>query len=82
MDITCVVLSNGELAKISKEQRAARYEVWQTSLTNPDFGAFARSCGAVGLRVENEGDLAAAVTEALAHPGPALLEIVTDPALM
>ncbi|MGI9645570.1 MAG: thiamine pyrophosphate-binding protein, partial [Ilumatobacteraceae bacterium] len=32
MNITHVLLNNGELGKISKEQRAANWEVWQTSL--------------------------------------------------
>ncbi len=82
MDITCVLLTNGELGKISKEQRAAEYDVWQTSLTNPDFAAFARSCGAMGLRVEGEDGLAPALAEALAHPGPALVEIITDAVLV
>jgi thiamine pyrophosphate-dependent acetolactate synthase large subunit-like protein len=31
--------------------RAARYDVWQTSLHNPDFTAFAELCGAKGFRV-------------------------------
>jgi thiamine pyrophosphate-dependent acetolactate synthase large subunit-like protein len=82
MDITCVVLSNSELGKISKEQRAAHYEVWQTSLTNPDLAAFARSCGALGLRVTSRDELAPALAEALAYSGPALVEILTDPALI
>jgi pyruvate oxidase len=82
MDLTCVVLSNDELGKISKEQRSAEYDVWQTSLTNPDFAAFARSCGALGLRVDNKNDLGSALTEALAHKGPALVEILTDPLLV
>ncbi|MDV3123694.1 thiamine pyrophosphate-binding protein [Mycobacterium sp. 21AC1] len=79
MNITHVLLNNGELAKISDEQRAAEYAVWQTSLHNPDFAAFARNCGAHGVRVTDPADLAAAITEALDHPGPALVEIVTDP---
>ena len=49
MDITHVLLNNNELGKISKEQRAAELDVWQTSLHNPDFAAFADLCGARGL---------------------------------
>jgi pyruvate oxidase len=79
MNITHIVLNNGELAKISDEQRAAEYAVWQTSLHNPDFAAFARNCGAHGIRVTDPADLTAAITQALDHPGPALVEIVTDP---
>jgi thiamine pyrophosphate-dependent acetolactate synthase large subunit-like protein len=79
MNITHILLNNGELAKISDEQRAAEYAVWQTSLHNPDFAAFARNCGALGIRVTEPADLTAAITQALDHPGPALVEIVTDP---
>lgn len=82
MDITVVLLSNGQLGKISKEQRAAELDVWQTSLRNPDFAAFARLCGLHGTRVEAIGDLEQALVAALAHPGPALVEIVADPDLI
>ena len=82
MDITVVLLTNGELGKISKEQRAAEYDVWHTSLHNPDFAAFADSCGAMGHRVEDAGGLDAALRSALAHAGPALVEITTDAALV
>ncbi|OPE52158.1 thiamine pyrophosphate-dependent enzyme, partial [Mycolicibacterium diernhoferi] len=61
------------------EQRAAEYAVWQTSLRNPDFAAFARNCGAHGVRVEDPADLSVAITRALDHRGPALVEIITDP---
>ncbi len=37
MDITHVVMNNSELGKVSKEQRAADYDVGQTSLHNPSF---------------------------------------------
>ena len=48
MNITHVLLNNGQLGKIAKEQRAGEWDVWQTSLHNPDFSAFARNCGALG----------------------------------
>ena len=82
MDLTHVVLNNSELAKISKEQRAAHHDVWQTGLHNPDLGAFARLCGAHGVRVTDPADLDAALAEALAHRGPSLVEVVTDPLLV
>ncbi|MGB1390628.1 MAG: thiamine pyrophosphate-dependent enzyme, partial [Paracoccaceae bacterium] len=34
MDITHILLNNGELGKISKEQRAGEWPVWETSLVN------------------------------------------------
>ena len=82
MNITHVLLNNGELGKISKEQRAAHWDVWQTSLHNPDFSAFAGLCGADGRRVTDPGDLDDAIRAALDHPGPALVEIMTDALLV
>ena len=82
MDLTVVLLDNGELGKISKEQRTADFDVWQTGLHNPDFAAFAELCGAWGRRVTSRHDLGEAISEALAHPGPALVDIVTDTALV
>ena len=79
MDITHILLNNGELAKISEEQRSAEYAVWQTALLNPDFSALARDCGGYGRRVTDPADVGAAITEALRHHGPALVEIITDP---
>lgn len=82
MGITHVLLNNGELGKISKEQRAAEFDVWQTSLHNPSFAEFAELCGAMGRQVTAPNELDAALSEALAHPGPALVEVLTDPLLV
>ncbi|MHC4991357.1 MAG: thiamine pyrophosphate-binding protein, partial [Planctomycetota bacterium] len=35
MNITHLLLNNNELGKISKEQKAGRWHVWQTALSNP-----------------------------------------------
>ena len=43
MNITHVLLNNAQLGKITKEQRAGEWDVWQTSLHNPDFAAYARA---------------------------------------
>ncbi len=82
MDVTHVLLNNNELGKISKEQRAVDYDVWQTSLHNPNFAEFAQLCGAKGIRVTNQNNLDDAIAEAIAHPGPALVEIMTDALLV
>ena len=82
MDLTHVVLNNAELGKISKEQRAADLDVWQTSLHNPDFADLAEVCGAKGIRVTSIDGLDDAIMAALAHRGPALVEVVTDALLV
>ena len=78
MNITHVLLDNSSLGKISKEQRAGHFKVWQTSLHNPDFAEYARLCGALGVRVEGRDGLDDALTRALAHDGPALVHVVAD----
>ncbi|MCE2392090.1 MAG: Rieske 2Fe-2S domain-containing protein [Proteobacteria bacterium] len=82
MNITHVLLNNSELGKITKEQRAGRFEVWKTDLHNPDFSRFAENCGALGLRVRRKSELDTAFAQALAHPGPSLVEILADPELI
>jgi thiamine pyrophosphate-dependent acetolactate synthase large subunit-like protein len=78
LDVTVVLLNNGQLGKISKEQRAGEYAVWQTSLVNPGFAEFAKLCGAMGVRVEDRASLGPVLQQAIAHEGTALVEIMQD----
>ncbi|MCB9838818.1 MAG: Rieske 2Fe-2S domain-containing protein [Phycisphaeraceae bacterium] len=82
MNITHVLLNNNELGKISKEQRAGSWEVWQTALTNPDIAGYVTSCGGLGIRVDRAEELDAAIAEALAFDGPATVEVMTDAELI
>ncbi|MEL6205326.1 MAG: thiamine pyrophosphate-binding protein [Pseudomonadota bacterium] len=82
MDITHVLLHNDELGKISKEQRSGEWPVWETSLVNPSFSAYARLCGAHGAKVTKGSEVEAALAEALAVNGPALVEIMSDAELV
>ena len=78
MNITHILLNNSELGKISKEQRAGQWQVWQTSLHNPNFAIFAKNCGGFGKRVTDYAQLDEAVQSALDYPGPALVEVISD----
>jgi thiamine pyrophosphate-dependent acetolactate synthase large subunit-like protein len=82
MNITHILLHNGELGKISKEQRAGNWDVWQTSLHNPDFSKYAENCGGLGIRVTDRQELEAAFKRAIEHQGPSLVEVMTDVALI
>jgi thiamine pyrophosphate-dependent acetolactate synthase large subunit-like protein len=82
MNITHLLVNNGQLGKISKEQRAGDWDVWQTSLHNPDFSKYAEICGALGIRVTDSAELGAAIAAGAAHPGPALVEVMADPDLI
>ena len=82
MNITHILLNNDQLGKISKEQRAGEWDVWQTSLHNPDFSKYAEICGGFGVRVTQKAELDTAISEALAHNGPAIVEVIADPELI
>lgn len=82
MNITHILLNNSELGKISKEQRAGEWPVWETNLHNPPFATFARLCGGHGTRVTAAAELDQAIAEALAFQGPSLVEIIADPDLI
>ena len=81
MNITHVLLNNGELGKISKEQRDGEWKVWQTSLQNPSFADYAQLCGGEGITVERADALEETFQAALASDGPSLVEVMSDPLL-
>ena len=78
MPIKAIILNNNELGKISKEQRAGEFDVWATDMVNPAFAEYANGCGAFGIKVTKKEELDKAMEQLFAHPGPALLEVVTD----
>jgi pyruvate dehydrogenase (quinone) len=77
LPVKVVVFNNGALAFVELEMKAAGIVNYGTNLDNPDFAAVARSIGLHGIRVERAEDLDGAVKEALAHDGPALVDVVT-----
>jgi len=82
MNLTHVLLHNDELGKISKEQRAGDWDVWATKLTNPNIAEYVNSCGGLGIRVERKDGIGEAIERALAYPGPATVEVMTDAELV
>ncbi|WP_299674658.1 thiamine pyrophosphate-binding protein [uncultured Tenacibaculum sp.] len=78
MPVKVIVINNHELGKISKEQRAGEFDVWKTTLSNPNFSEFAVSCGAWGKRVEKQEDLQTVMEEFYKQPKTAVLEIIAD----
>jgi thiamine pyrophosphate-dependent acetolactate synthase large subunit-like protein len=77
-----VLLDNHSLGKIGKEQRAADFPVWHTSLHNPDWAEYARLCGATGIKVVRREELDAAMERLFAAEGPAMLHVEQDPELL
>jgi pyruvate dehydrogenase (quinone) len=47
---------------------------------NPDFAMYAEACGGHGFRVTRPQALRATIAEALATPGPVIVDVIVDPA--
>ncbi|EKN01479.1 ubiquinone-dependent pyruvate dehydrogenase [Acidocella sp. MX-AZ02] len=77
LPVKVIVLNNGTLGFVELEMKANGFLDTGTDLQNPDFAAMARAMGVKGVRVETPHDLEAGVREVLAHPGPALLDVVS-----
>ena len=78
LPVKIVVLNNGTLGFVEMEMKAAGYLGTNVALQNPNFARVAEAAGLKGIRVEESDSLEAALREAFAHPGPALVDVVTD----
>ena len=77
LPVKVVVFNNSSLNFVELEMKAAGIVNFGTELVNPDFAAVGRAMGAFGRRVEHPGELEQALTEAFAHDGPAIVDVVT-----
>jgi acetolactate synthase-1/2/3 large subunit len=83
LDVTTVIVANRsyailqfELARVGAEGGEAVRDLLEIGRPDLDFVGLARSMGVPGRRVEDAPELAAALREALAEPGPHLIEAV------
>jgi len=79
LPIKIIVFNNSTLGMVRLEQMVGGYPFWGTEMQNPDFSAVAKAIGFYAERVERKADLATAIERVFAHPGPALLDVTTDP---
>ncbi len=77
--VKVVVNNNSSFNFIDLEMKAAGFPPFATELVNPDFAQVAESMGIEGIRVTDSADLADSVRQAFDHPGPAVLDVVTEP---
>ena len=79
LPVTVVVFNNSALGMVKLEMLVEGLPDYQTDNASFDYAAIANAAGIHGVRVEQPGDVEPALIEALAHPGPALVDLVTDP---
>lgn len=78
LPVKIVVFNNSVLGFVALEMKANGFLETGTDLENPDFSAMARAIGVHAIRVEDPGELDAAIGSVLSHDGPALLDVVTN----
>jgi pyruvate dehydrogenase (quinone) len=78
LPVKIVVLNNGTLGFVELEMKANGFLDVGCDLKNPDFAAMANAIGIKGIRVEKPQDLAAALKEAFRHPGPVVVDVVSE----
>ncbi len=80
LPIKIVIFKNNSLGQIKWEQIAfLGNPEYECDLHPIDFVKFAQACGGRGYRIEDPRQCAAQLAEALADPGPVVIEAVVDP---
>jgi pyruvate dehydrogenase (quinone)/pyruvate oxidase len=80
LPVKVVVVKNDTLGQIKWEQIVfLGNPEYGCELQPIDFAMLARSCGAIGFTIENPADCGRLIEEALATPGPVVVQGVVDP---
>lgn len=76
LPVKLVVFNNHALGFVELEMKAAGLIDYGTELVNPNFAQLAEAAGVLGVRAEKSEELTPALTAALEHDGPALVEVL------
>jgi pyruvate dehydrogenase (quinone) len=81
LPVKVVVNNNNSYGQILWEQMVLGYPEYKVRHEEPasDFAAWARACGAYGVKVSDPADLPSAVRELLAHDGPGVVDCDVNP---
>ncbi len=77
--VTLIVCNNAGYGWIKAGQKSRGDPYYSVDFTRSDHAAIARAYGMAARRVEDPGELDGAMREALAAPGPFLLDVLTQP---
>ncbi|WSJ65006.1 pyruvate dehydrogenase [Kitasatospora sp. NBC_01302] len=79
LPVKTVVFNNGALGMIKLEMLVSGYPEAEIDNGAVDYAAIAQAAGVRGWRVTEPRRVREVLAQALAHPGPALVDVVTDP---
>lgn len=77
--IKIIVFNNRALGMVKLEMEVNGLPDNETDMVNPDFGLIAQAMGFKGVNVHKPEEVAAAIGMALAHDGPILVNVFTNP---
>jgi pyruvate dehydrogenase (quinone) len=79
LPVRLVVFNNGRLGMVKLEQEQAGLPEFGTRLQDVNLAAIAAAAGLHAIRVTDPDTLDESIRTAFAHPGPVLLDVVTNP---
>ncbi|OEV04343.1 pyruvate dehydrogenase [Streptomyces oceani] len=79
LPVKTILFNNTSLAMVRLEMMVDGLPAYETDHAPVNYGEIARGCGIPAWRVEQPGDVHGALADALERPGPALVELITDP---
>jgi len=78
LPVKIITFNNSALGMVKLEMLVDGLPDYQTDNAAFDYAAIARAAGIHSIHVDRPADVEAALSEALEHPGPALVDLVTD----
>jgi pyruvate dehydrogenase (quinone) len=81
LPVKVIVYNNSAFGLITLEAESVGLVPFREAIEfpNPDFAALARACGGHGYTARQPGDLKAAISEAFAVEGPAIIDAIVVP---
>jgi len=79
LPLKAVVFNNSSLGMVKLEMLVAGMPDFGTDHDEVNFAAIAEAVGIKAIRIEDPKKLRKGLEEAFAHPGPVLVDVVTDP---
>jgi pyruvate dehydrogenase (quinone) len=79
LPVKIVTFNNSSLGMVKLEMLVTGIPDFETDHASVDYAAIARAAGIHAVRIERPNDVRPGLLEALRHPGPVLVDLVTDP---
>ncbi|KQB84010.1 pyruvate dehydrogenase [Corynebacterium lowii] len=79
LPVKMFVFNNSSLGMVKLEMLVQGMPEYETDHDHVNYAQIAQGVGIKAIRIEDPRDLRAGIQEALAYPGPVLVDMVTDP---